>query len=587
MLVACGGGHAGVGDAAVDGSQDGEVDAASSGTISMVGNVVWMESGSFRAGFDLGWGGALCAYLVDGVEIVNRHDAGRCLQVSLFDKNSSYAQGGQDGWGPSQPGDIYNQGSLVLEDTITADGLYVRVVPREWVPDKAAIPVHVGQPVSAVSSDVVVEQWVSFVPGHPQVLRMHWKATHTGQDAHGAINQQFPVVYLDKVIDRFVSYGGSAPWTQDALTTTSFYAGGGTLTSARISTTERWGAAIDAAGHGLLVFSESAPPFFILNSFDLDAGVGPTDPSTTAMQPDLLQAYGPGSVAEGEYFVIANTTSAIEARADAASLRAGWTPPAAAGPFVNVETRAIDTGSVRGTINVAGWMFDDRSPVIGLSVLVDQAPAGSTTMFKARADVQAAYPSAPLATGFHVPVDTTAYGNGKHIMQVQAQLADATTIAADQIVTTFANPSSSMPPSASWFRLVQGGRHFYTASPSERDAAVASGWTLEGACCQVVTDAYATVQPIYRLRHRLDGSYRYVLSATERDQAIAWITDFAYEVVAGYCVPPASPPPSGTTPLYWLSKPVSGDNLYTTSATERTGALAMGYVDQGTLCDVQ
>jgi hypothetical protein len=582
VLVACGGGSAGPRDAGVDGAIDAGV-----GSISITGDVVWMESGSFRAGFSLDWGGALCAYLVDGAEIVNRHDAGRCLQVSLFDKNSSYAQGGQDGWGPSQPGDIYNQGSPVLDHEITADGLYVRVQPREWVPDKTAIPVHVDQPVPAVASDVVVEQWVTFVPDHPQALRVRWRATHTGQDVHGAINQQFPVVYANKSVDRFVSYGGAAPWTQDGLTATSFYPGGGTLASARISTTERWGAAIDADGRGIVVFSTSAPPEFVLNSFDLDAGVGPTDASTTAMQPDLMQSYGPGSIAEGEYFVIANTTGAIEARADVYALRAGWMPGVAAGPFINVESRANDTGSVGSTIDVAGWTFDDHSPVTGLSLLVDQAPAASTTTLSPRPDVQTAYPNAPLATGFHIQLDTTAYGNGKHTLQLQAALADATTILADALVTTFSNPASSPPPWTPWFRLVQGGRHFFTASPGERDAAIATGWVLEGTCCSVVSDLDASVQPIYRLRHRLDGSYRYVLSAAERDQAVSWTSDFQYEAVAGYCAPQGSAPPPGTTALYWLSKPATNDNLYTTSTSERTSALAMGYVDQGTLCYVQ
>jgi Repeat of unknown function (DUF5648) len=143
--------------------------------------------------------------------------------------------------------------------------------------------------------------------------------------------------------------------------------------------------------------------------------------------------------------------------------------------------------------------------------------------------------------------------------------------------------------------------HVYTTSVSERDDAVAAGWTDEGVECFVyparpgpegglLVPLDGTVN-LYRLSHPGSGDHAMTTSVTERDDAVAagW-TDEGVECF----VYPARPGPEGgflvpldgTVDLHRLYNPAIPDHLYTTSASERDEAVAVGWTDEGVECFV-
>src|SRR5262249_5611002 len=75
---------------------------------------------------------------------------------------------------------------------------------------------------------------------------------------------------------------------------------------------------------------------------------------------------------------------------------------------------------------------------------------------------------------------------------------------------------------------------------------------------------------LYRLFNPTSGDHFYTTSAAERDSAVA---SFGYqnEGIAGYVFASQA---AGTTPLYRLLNTVNGDHFYTTSAAERDSDIA-------------
>ena len=72
-----------------------------------------------------------------------------------------------------------------------------------------------------------------------------------------------------------------------------------------------------------------------------------------------------------------------------------------------------------GTKNVSGW-FLDESVVARIDVLVDGNAAGQAVYGDARLDVQKAFPQYNNGkAGFHYPLDTTKFRNGKHTITIR------------------------------------------------------------------------------------------------------------------------------------------------------------------------
>jgi hypothetical protein len=89
--------------------------------------------------------------------------------------------------------------------------------------------------------------------------------------------------------------------------------------------------------------------------------------------------------------------------------------------------------------------------------------------------------------------------------------------------------------------------------------------------------------PLYRLYSPGTGDHFYTTSAIERDDAIA---TYGYQDEGTACHV-FSRQAADTTPLYRLLKPASSDHFYTTSAAERDNAIrSYGYQTEGTACFV-
>ena len=130
------------------------------------------------------------------------------------------------------------------------------------------------------------------------------------------------------------------------------------------------------------------------------------------------------------------------------------------------------------------------------------------------------------------------------------------------------------------------GDHFYTISSSERNDAVAlNGYVPEGTACFVFGEATMAIPggtPFHRLYNVDNGNHFYTASMAERDGAIAG----GYVSEGSACAVFSSGSVSGTIPLFRLFNPSNGNHFYTTDAVERDNAVVDGYTSEGTACFV-
>src|SRR5258708_22336019 len=140
------------------------------------------------------------------------HDTGREVQAAQYDGNAQYDScagcTGAFGWNPVQGGDKYDQGSLVLAQSVTDDSLYIKAQPYQWNPDDKG-----GGPGQPVLGDTYIEATISHVTDHEFTFKVHFKITHFGADQHANSIQEFPAVYVNLGFDQFIRDGSRKPWT--------------------------------------------------------------------------------------------------------------------------------------------------------------------------------------------------------------------------------------------------------------------------------------------------------------------------------------------------------------------------------------
>ncbi|MDR2975865.1 MAG: hypothetical protein LBV19_00945 [Streptococcaceae bacterium] len=113
------------------------------------------------------------------------------------------------------------------------------------------------------------------------------------------------------------------------------------------------------------------------------------------------------------------------------------------------------------------------------------------------------------------------------------------------------------------------GEHFYTASQSERDHVLFSGWKYEGIGWQ----APESGSPVYRLYNPNAGDHFYTMSSFERDQLV--LKGWNYEGISWYS--------GGEIPLYRSYNPnaQAGAHNYTTSQNEANMLAGAGWSSEG------
>jgi Bacterial Ig domain len=388
------------------------------------GKMLYLESGNAvdtaRVGLYTDWGGSIIEVSVNGVNYVNWHDTGREVQIS-------FRTSGDLNWNPTLGGDNYDHGTPVIAVAVTSNSLYIKAQPIQWFPD-----FYGGGANQTVPGDMLVEQTVTAVASSPHTFKVHYKITHLGSDVHATGGQEFPAVYTNQDYIRFVSYRGSAPWTNDSVTISQF-PNLGDPNNPSLILPERWGALVNAQDQGLTVYSPSSGPVFIgFVSPDPGAG-GPTDNATNYFAALWNWTITPQVVAEADMYLIAGDYRV--ARPIVYQLHQGAPARDNSVPYINIDSpRSGD--QLSGLFNVSGWAFDDTA-VATVAVTVDGTIVGTADYGQPRPDVAQAYPGlSPVDVGFSYALDTTKISNGPH--RVSARAADTSgnvAIAADAIVS--------------------------------------------------------------------------------------------------------------------------------------------------------
>ena len=347
-----------------------------------------------RLGLLKAWGASITEVSLNGINYVNHDDPGRQIQTSLWDGNASY--GGTWGYNPIEAGDHFFNGSPVLASTLLTDSIYTKTQPIQWAPE------NFGGGTGPVLGDAYIEKWISVVPGYNRVFRVHYKITHFGTDSHADATQELPVMYVNPIVPNFFYYGGSAPWTDDALS--QFAMPGGCCIV--LPTPEQWGAYVDATNTGIALYTPMQYP----NSKGFNAL------STLQFTPTCPYSWDPGSVLEFDAFILVGPVN--ESRAAIYALHSQQSSSSPLPPYGFLDLpQTSDT--LRGNANIAGWAWA-LPGIASIDVFVDGGRVASATYGLPRADVVNAQPGAPANTGFQYSLDTTRFSNGSHTIIVKA-----------------------------------------------------------------------------------------------------------------------------------------------------------------------
>jgi hypothetical protein len=374
--------------------------------------VVRLDNGVIRFGVEPRCGGTLVEMSVQGRNFVNNADCtGRQVQAALYDGNSTYdaCSGCQGiwGWDPVQGGDIHNFGSPLIAKRVTPDSVYIATRPNEWYPDNKG-----GGAGRPVSSDVMIEQTASFMPGYAYAVRLHYKITHLGSDTHASAVQEFPAVWVNQEYDRFVSYAGTKPWTGGPVSSDALTVPGQAVPERYVP--EHWAALVNEEGIGLTVYVPQQYPYAA--GLQLAGTPGEFGMGATYFRPHVPFTFGPGSVLEGDVYVFAGDY--VEARRAIDVLHNTAAASDTLPPFGWLDA-PLANQAVSGFVPVAGWVLDNVE-VARVEVFVDGKPAGCVSYGLSRPDVATVFPHAPEQIGFSYPLDSTRYANGVHQILVRA-----------------------------------------------------------------------------------------------------------------------------------------------------------------------
>jgi hypothetical protein len=349
-----------------------------------------------RVGLLKSWGAAITAVSLNGTEYVNHDDPGRQIQTSLWDANANY----NTSWGynPIESGDHFFDGSPVLASTLMPDSIYTKTEPIQWAPENFG-----GGPGNPVLGDAYIEKWVSVVPGYNRVFKVHYKITHFGTDIHAQALQELPVMYVNENVPNFFYYGGSAPWTNGALSQH-------TMPSAccdMLATPEQWGAYVDSTNTGIALYTPAQYP----DSKGFNAG------STLQFTPMCPYSWDPGSVLEFDTFILVG--SVTDSRAAIYALHSQQSSQSPLTAMGNLDVPSTGD-TLSGTATVAGWAWA-LSGIAKVDLFVDGNLLASATYGISRPDIPVSFPGAPSTLGYQYSLDTTAFSNGSHNVVAKAK----------------------------------------------------------------------------------------------------------------------------------------------------------------------
>ena len=201
--------------------------------------------------------------------MVNNFDLGRQLQTSLYSGPVPFTPNGQKpvptwanlGWNPVQTGDYYNNPARVVSyNQIDSTRLYVKTIPLIW-------------PLNNVVAECTMETWIE-LKNNTAHVRVKTVINRSDKTQYEARTQEVPCMYLNGPYFQKISYTGSQPYTNAAVTQ---------LTNEELTAcyaTENWTALLDKAGRGIGLFVPSQYRF--ATAFFGKTGVGSEYDDNTA-----------------------------------------------------------------------------------------------------------------------------------------------------------------------------------------------------------------------------------------------------------------------------------------------------------------
>lgn len=123
------------------------------------------------------------------------------------------------------------------------------------------------------------------------------------------------------------------------------------------------------------------------------------------------------------------------------------------------------------------------------------------------------------------------------------------------------------------FYHLDAGRHFYTASESEKAKVITAypRFAYEGVAFYAYSTQEAGTVPVHRFYHLLNGSHVYTASESEKQTILTNYPVYAYEGIAYYAQPSAG---GDGVALYRLYNTKLGTHFFTTSQSEANNATA-------------
>lgn len=238
---------------------------------------LFLTNQKVRMGIDLNSGGAI-TYLSEAgstINMVNIPDLGRQIQTALYGGPNPYSQNGKKpvdywrnlGWNPVQTGDYYNHPSRIISYQQGENTLYVKSVPLVW-------------PLFDELAECMFEHWYELRDNVVHV-RCHVTVYRSDTTHYEARTQEMPCVYLNGPYYRIVSYVGTKPFTNDAV---SEFIDGGNWYYRHSS--ENWTALLNDQGRGLGLYRPGEVRFGSAKfgvgrtggEYDLDSGYMNTQP---------------------------------------------------------------------------------------------------------------------------------------------------------------------------------------------------------------------------------------------------------------------------------------------------------------------
>lgn len=163
-------------------------------------SILSVENGIVSLGVDLNRGCSIAKFidLSSGVNMINDADLGRETQASFYSGPNNY--GGciwSDQawpWNPIGSGDVYGNPSEVLSHSVDGSSITCSIIPMQWACNNVPCECTFNMTYSIKDSAV-----------YASVTLINHRSDHT---EYGAMDQEFPAVYVNGFLYRLFSYTG-------------------------------------------------------------------------------------------------------------------------------------------------------------------------------------------------------------------------------------------------------------------------------------------------------------------------------------------------------------------------------------------